>query len=212
VLWPGDSAWIPGINYPIEGNDAVSAGNLLASFVLNNLGGAAAFSFASHSLGARVVLQAIRGMGGQRRVRRLMLMAGAIDDSCLNDEYADAAATVEKICVLASTNDDVLKLAFPGGNFLAGLISRGSPYVHVALGREGPQSALDGKIQWDWDIPDPWKYGHHHYLAQQMRVPQWTAPSMPQALPMADPALPGWGTYDDWRAAWSGAWLSSCLT
>src|SRR5271165_2539401 len=78
VLWPGDSAWIPAIDYPIEGNEAIEIGNLLASFILKNLLGAASFSFASHSLGARVVLQTIRGIKRSRQTRRLMLMAGAI--------------------------------------------------------------------------------------------------------------------------------------
>jgi hypothetical protein len=211
VLWPGDSAWIPAVDYPIEGNEAIVSGNLLAAFIMANLLGAAAFSFASHSLGARVVLQAIRGISKAVRVRCLMLMAGAIDDNCLDNEYVDSSQAVEKIAVLASDHDEVLALAFPAGNFFAGIATRGSPYWHAALGREGPQTTLNGKVQWDWNIPDPWRYGHHHYLAQSMPLPAWSRPSLPQYLPPPSPDRPSWGDFDEWRAAWSAAMLSSFL-
>ena len=31
ILWPGDSRWIHVVDYPVEGNDAMAAGNLLAA-------------------------------------------------------------------------------------------------------------------------------------------------------------------------------------
>ncbi len=58
VLWPGD-AWIPVVNYPFEGNDARNSGNNLADYCNTELGGALSLSFVSHSLGVRVVLQAV---------------------------------------------------------------------------------------------------------------------------------------------------------
>jgi hypothetical protein len=210
VLWPGDSAWIPAVDYPIEGNEAISAGKLLASFIVTNLLDASTFCFASHSLGARVVLQTIRGLGKRTRVRCLMLMAGAIDDTCLNDEYADAAQAVDKISILASSHDEVLALAFPAGNLFAGIVTRGSPYWHAALGREGPQSTLGGKVQPPWHIPDPWKYGHHNYLAQAS--PAVAPLALPQNVPPPSTPLPGWATFNEWRASWSASILSSRLS
>jgi hypothetical protein len=206
VLWPGDSAWIPAIDYPIEGNEAIASGNLLATFILKNLSGAASVSFASHSLGARVVLQAIRGICANLRVRNLLLMAGAIDDTCLTDEYRDAAAAVDKISVLASFHDEVLALAFPGGNLLSGIVTRGSPYWHAALGREGPQTTAGTTVQSGWQIPDAWQYGHHNYLptaagAAPMPVPE-TVPDLMAAVPACAPL-------NGWTAAWSAAILST---
>ncbi len=154
MLWPGDARWIHVVDYPVEGNEAMDAGNSLADFLNNNFTPALSLSFASHSLGARVVLQTIQGLN--RAVRRLLVMAGAIDNTCLASEYANAAAKVQSISVLASRSDDVLKWAFPTGNFVSGLFSRGAPYVHEALGREGPaepypsSDSIQVGSRWAW--------------------------------------------------------------
>src|SRR5215469_3139557 len=135
ILWPGDSRWIHVVDYPVEGNDAIAAGKLLSAFLSANFTSALSLSFASHSLGARVVLQTIAGLDSSRHVRRLLLMAGAIDNTCLSDEYANAGKRPDSTSLLASRSDDVLEWAFPAGNFVSGLFTRGTPYVHEAIGR-----------------------------------------------------------------------------
>ena len=207
VLWPGDSAWIPAVDYPIEGDEAISSGNLLAGFILEYLADAASLSFSSHSLGARVVLQTIRGIAESRRVSHLMLMAGAIDDTCLADEYRDAAERVDRISILSSYHDQILHWAFPLGNFLAGIVTRDCPYWHAALGREGPSSTLGGKVEQGWQIPDPWHYGHHHYLPTQ--APGAPPRALPQQVPPTDSPVPDWASFGEWRASWSAAVLST---
>jgi len=110
VLWPGDS-WIPVINYPFEGDVAITSGNAIAKFCRDHLAPARSLSFASHSLGARVVLQALLGLG--RPARSVTLLAGAINQNCLIGEYAAAARNPMDFSMLASRADMVLKLAFP---------------------------------------------------------------------------------------------------
>src|SRR5579863_6344618 len=88
LLWPGDSVWAHGLDYPDEPKIADHAGHLLAPFIDRNFAGANSVSFSSHSLGARVVLETIALMSTP--VRRLILMAGAIDDDCLNTEFEAA--------------------------------------------------------------------------------------------------------------------------
>ena len=207
VLWPGDSAWIPAIDYPIEGDEAISSGNLLAGFILEHLADAASLSFSSHSLGARVVLQTIRGIAESRRVSHLMLMAGAIDDTCLADEYRDAAEKVDRISILSSYHDQILHWAFPLGNFFAGIVTRDCPYWHAALGREGPSSTLGGKVEQGWQIPDLWRYGHHHYLPTH--APKAPPRTPPEPVPPIDSPEPDWDKFDEWRASWSAAILST---
>ena len=56
LLWPGDSVWAHGLDYPEEPKIADEAGSLIAEFIDANFQDAASISFASHSLGARVVL------------------------------------------------------------------------------------------------------------------------------------------------------------
>jgi hypothetical protein len=165
VLWPGDSKWVPYLDYPVEGNEAIKSGQLLAAYLAATFAGASSISFASHSLGARVVLEAIRHLSSSLRVNALTLMAAAIDDTCLSNEYKDAAARVGKISVLASQRDEVLKWAFPLGNPLSGILSRGDPYWHAALGRTGPtppdQPANLAKAP---ILPNSWQFGHSSYI------------------------------------------------
>ncbi len=77
------------LSYPAEPKNAMDAGSMLAPFLDANLQNAASISFVSHSLGARVVLQTISQM--KLPVRRLIVMAGAIDDDCLTSEFQDVA-------------------------------------------------------------------------------------------------------------------------
>ncbi len=101
VLWPGDSKYVPVIDYPFEGDEAITCGGKLAAYLNANATRAQSVSFVSHSLGARVILQAVQGLAANPR--RIVLMAGAIEDDCLAREYAAAAAKAGKICVIASS-------------------------------------------------------------------------------------------------------------
>jgi hypothetical protein len=222
VLWPGDSRWVPYIDYPVEGDEAIKSGQLLAEYLLANLTGAASWSFASHSLGARVVLQAIRGLAGSAKLKSMILMAAAIDDTCLSGEYMDAAGQMQKISVVASRCDDVLKLAFPAGNLLSGLITRGHPYWNGALGRYGPNPANEPDRLFPAPIlPDSWEFGHGSYINCDDAVDGSVQESEPfQPLPLVLPSennalLPN-GAYTTagkeklhWRPAWAAGFVSS---
>jgi hypothetical protein len=216
MLWPGDARWIHVVDYPLEGNEAMDAGNTLASFLNSDFTSALSLSFASHSLGARVVLQTIQGLN--RPVRRLLVMAGAIDNNCLTGEYAAAASKVQSISLLASHSDDVLEWAFPAGNFVSGLFSRGAPYVHEALGREGPAEPYPSadNIHADWQIPDGWEFRHGSYLppdplgANPSRYPRlsfFPQPDMPAPPDFAPAALQSDPRL--WQPAFSAAVQSS---
>ena len=212
MLWPGDSRWIHVVDYPVEGNEAIEAGNRLAAFINLNMSSAVSLSFTSHSLGARVVMQTISGLS--RPVRRLLLMAGAIDNTCLSAEYVSAAKNVQSVSVLASRSDEVLQWAFPAGNFVSGLFTRGTPYVHEAMGREGPAEPYPNpdNIHSDWQIPEGWKYGHGSYLPpgplgttppQFLPLPYFPRQDTPAPPPFTPNALAGDATL--WQPAFSAA-------
>jgi hypothetical protein len=165
VLWPGDSKWVPFIDYPVEGNEALKSGDLLAQYLIANFSGATSLSFTSHSLGVRVMLQTIRNLPDSPRLSSLTVMAAAIDDTCLVGEYGDAASKMARISVLASKSDDVLKLAFPAGNLASGIVTRGDPYWHGALGRYGPNPPNQpSKLYGSPILPDSWDFGHGNYI------------------------------------------------
>jgi Alpha/beta hydrolase of unknown function (DUF900) len=187
VLWPGDS-FIPVVDYPFEGNVAIAAGKAIATFCRTYLVSARSFSFASHSLGARVVLQALLGLG--RPARSVTLMAGAINQSCLTREYAAAARNTETLSVLASKGDNVLKLAFPIGDPFADLLHDDHPVFEPALGYAGPSTSEAALVEGPWQIPlsappSHIDYDHGSYLPPSDAVESPPATNPPSYIPVA---------------------------
>ena len=161
MLWPGD-AWIPVVDYPFEGDVAIDCGQRLAQFCNTWAANAQSFSFASHSLGARFVLQAIMAING--RVDTACLTAGAINGDCFTAEYAAALGRVATVSLLASRSDDVLKIAFTIGDpFADALHDDHSPFT-AALGSSGPAMPAPAQLLAPWQIDDQEDYGHGDYL------------------------------------------------
>jgi Alpha/beta hydrolase of unknown function (DUF900) len=206
LLWPGDSIWAHGLDYPDEPRIANEAGDLIAPFLYTNFGDAASVSFASHSLGARVVLQTVSKMS--LPVRKVTLMAGAIDDNCLDTEYESAAAGVGKISVLASKKDDVLSVLFPLGNLIGGIIAEGHPWWHAALGHCGPSNPRPSNFQGPFQMPSNWNYGHHNYLQIDPPPPPPPAIPVPVDVPPDGSDVPVAGARG-WQEAWSAAFCST---
>ena len=202
LLWPGDSDSIYALSYPEEPANAMQSGAMVGQFVDAYFANAASVSFVSHSLGARVVLQAVSTM--QRRVRRLILMAGAISDDCLTAEFVSVPAKVDSITVLSSMQDEILQYAFPLGNVAAEILGRDHPWWQSALGRFGP-AAPPSNYAPPNRIPDEWNYGHLDYL--RTVPPAHTPVPPPASVPESGP-IPLKGTAG-WQQAWSAAFVSS---
>jgi hypothetical protein len=201
LLWPGDSVWAHGLDYPEEPKIADDAGSLIAGFIDANFEEAASLWFASHSLGARVILSTISNLS--LPVRGVTIMAGAIDDDCLTTEFQAVAAKIGKISLLASKEDEVLSAAFPLGNFFAGIIAEGHPWWRAALGHSGPAQPWPGNFQAPFAIPDDWEYEHGNYLQiDQPPAPDWQLPvNVPPNAP--PPNVRGW------QEAFSSAFVST---
>jgi hypothetical protein len=137
VLWPGD-AWMPYVNYPFEAEDAVECGKRLATLCAGRFRDAASFSFLSHSLGGRVVLEAVKRLPQDRKARMMCLMAAAVDRDALTRHYKAALGKSEHVYVLSSAKDDVLKLAYPVGDFFSDLFGDSDSPFKGALGLKGP--------------------------------------------------------------------------
>ncbi len=202
LLWPGDSRWLPIIDYPVEGEVAIHSGQLLRPFLSQWFAAANSISFVSHSLGARTVLESIRRL--TLPVRSLALMAGAIEDDCLLDEYRDAAQKVAEISILASEWDEVLALAFPIGNLVEGILTPTHPLWHSAIGRSGPQAPYPAPLHKNWQIPDAWNYGHLQHLPPGGSAAVRILP--PVDVPPQDTPL---SLADDQKPAWSAAFVST---
>jgi hypothetical protein len=203
LLWPGDSVWLHGLAYPGEPKVANETGQLVAPFIEQNFTEAASISFASHSLGARVILQTMSKM--TRKIRTCTLMAGAIDDNCLTSEFKTTTPNIEEISVLASKKDKVLSAAFPIGNILGGIIAAGHPWWHSALGHSGPATPWPTNFEAPFMIPDKWDYGHGNYLQIDASHPVIPLPENvpPEGTP--EPAAEATG----WQEAFSAAFAST---
>jgi hypothetical protein len=204
LLWPGDSMWAHGLDFPWEPMTANEAGDMIAPFIDTNFGGAASISFVSHSLGARVVLRTVSKMS--LPVRQITLMAAGVEDNCLNTEFKTAAARVGEISALASKKDEVVSLLFPLGNFFAGIIAEGHPWWRAALGRCGPSAPKPRNFQPPFQIPDTWEYGHHNYLGVVSCFSPFKIPP-PEFVPPEGTPKP----FKDkgWQEAWSAAFCST---
>ena len=204
LLWPGDSVWAHGLDYPGEARVADDAGARLAAFLNANFQGAASISFASHSLGARVVLSTIANMTGS--VRRLTLMAGAIDDNCLITEFQQASQKIERISALSSMKDTVLSHLFPLGNLVAGILTVGHPWWHAAIGHCGPVQTWPANFEAPYMLPDAWNFDHGNYL--QVNQPPPPALALPVVVPGQGAPAP-LGGVSGWQEDFTAAFEST---
>jgi len=209
LLWPGDSIWAHGLDYPEEPKIANGAGELLAEFLDSQFAGVASLSFASHSLGARVILQTIQKL--QMPVRRATVMAGAIDDNCLITEFRDAVAKVAEFSLLSSLKDEVLSVDFPIGNFIAGIIAAGHPWWRAALGHCGPVNPRPSNVRVPFEIPDSWEFEHGNYLQiDSAPVPVLPLPTDVPPNGSPKPVLDAAGNpVPGWQEAFSSAFAST---
>ena len=141
-------------------------------------------------------------------VRRVVLMAGAIDDDCLNFEFQAVTGKVEELSVLASSKDEVLSAAFPMGNFVAGILTAGHPWWRAAIGHTGPAKVWPSNFYPSYEIPDNWNFEHGNYL----QIDTVAAPVLPVPIgvpPNGSPP-PAQGS-TGWQEAFSAAFVSTRL-
>lgn len=167
MLWPGDS-WLPIVDYPFEGGVALDCGRRLATFCNRSCAGAQSVSFLSHSLGARLVLEAITHL--ERKAQSVCLTAAAINRDCLTAECRGAASNSALISILASHEDYVLKIAFSVGDPFADLLHDDHTPFQAALGSDGPPTPAPQSVRYPWQISDVYDYGHHDYLPPDQAI------------------------------------------
>ena len=137
-------------------------------------------SFVSHSLGARVVMETIKRLHSYR-IRHVVLMAPAVDDSSLANPkvYQVASNAADRVAVLASRKDNVLKYAYAAGDTLQAFMFFWKDVADLALGYHGPrkskQYAIPAKVYAE-QIPDVRGSDHGHYIPGD---PQQDAPGDP---------------------------------
>jgi hypothetical protein len=142
VLWPGDSKF-GFLSFSVEGRDADDTGLAFIRFLEDYVAPDAGLNFASHSLGARVVMETVDRVRTARPnpVGQVCLTAPAIDSDSLTHpaKYIAAVASLSRVAVLSSKRDRVLKWAYPLGDLLESFLFASADGAHSALGRKGPK-------------------------------------------------------------------------
>jgi len=135
----------------------------LAEYLNTRMARAASLSFISHSLGGRVLLEAVKGLA--RPAREVVITAGAVDDDVLARQYVAVKAKIARLSVLSSAKDKVLRLAYPLGDFASDVFwgDKDSPW-HGALGLHGPNPTEIFPGVTPRQIPDKPPYGHGDYF------------------------------------------------
>jgi len=169
VLWPGDH-WSRAVSYPLEGKDADDSAAALARYIGDVIGRGSELSFVSHSLGARVVMETVKRLNkNDYPVLQVCLLAPAIDDVSLAHpgDYLHTVPKAQRVAVLASREDRVLKLAYPAGDLLQAFVFFWRDRIGLALGYHGPKKSgthtIPGQV-YHAQIPDARKADHGHYL------------------------------------------------
>ena len=182
ILWPGDW-WLPIVNYPFEGNVAIECGKRVAAFCETWFAGAASFSFFSHSLGARVILEAVERLS--RPAQTVVVTAGAVNRDCLTGEYDAARQNSVRMGVLASHSDWVLRLAFRIADPISDALHDDHNPFQPALGYDGPPAAV-APLNPPWQIADSAGYGHGDYMPPGNGVDNPAAQPPPKWVNAAD--------------------------
>jgi len=193
VLWPGDF-WLPVVDYPWEAAHAVTSGRHIAAYCNRVFPGANSISFISHSLGGRVLLEAIQNM--DRPATQVCIAAGAVDDDCLAGQYLRAEQNAGRICVLSSMSDKVLQLAYPAGDFISDVLLgyNDSPW-EAALGRAGPKPPYAPPV-FEEPIPQGLGYDHGDYFPPSSPiVPPPKSPKWPKAVDYMRRVVTGQASY-----------------
>jgi hypothetical protein len=144
LTWPGDSFAGPA-SYPLEGNDADDSAHELAKFIEWAIPPGTKFSFTSHSLGARVVMETIKRLPRDYPIDQVCVMAAAIDDFGVSEPktYRAEVERATRVAVLASERDNVLRWAYPLGDFLQSFLFFWKDVSGSALGYHGPRPTQD---------------------------------------------------------------------
>ena len=137
--WPGGAL---GLSYPIARARANSAGPRFALWLKKIAKVAKALDVMCHSLGARVVLEALEPATGVR-LRNLYLFAAAVDNESIErgEDYHEATRRCDRVVVVHARTDRTLGLWYRIGDAL--MPWQWLDFFDAALGYSGPEDPAD---------------------------------------------------------------------
>jgi pimeloyl-ACP methyl ester carboxylesterase len=172
MFWPGDADWkaldgLDFLGYPLAVTTAREAGARLASYfaAMSHL---QSVHFLGHSLGCRVVLETIEALqaAGGPSIGRVCLMAAAVPTFMVEPDgrLAKGLRACERVLILYSDADKVLRFAFPAGQSVA---DGHEGFLPRALGYHRPRPGLPGRV----DSIEAAGADHGDYWGHKVRAP-----------------------------------------
>ncbi len=190
-FWPGDihgGSLISATSYPYQIDSARTSARRLASFLSGAFGPGgtpSAVSLITHSLGGRLVLEALRVVLDQGitwpEVRLVAMMAAAVPIDLVEEGEAldEPARQAHTLAVFYSFADDVLRFAFPAGQWAAYFLGIEAANYRQAVGRFGrPTGLTSNRFEVNW--------GHSGYWPSQStaeRIAGLLGAAVPRLLP-----------------------------
>jgi esterase/lipase superfamily enzyme len=167
--WPGDlfaNKWLATAAYSLQIPRAKASARELVAFLPGVTDERDRISFVAHSLGCRVVLETLRLMRNEPRlcdqVDRVLLMAAAVPEGlCRAARTYGEPSAPHREGLLWSRSDNVLRVAFRPGQFLARRLGREEPVgstkavglTGLPIGRwdQAEETGLDHGAYWTND-------------------------------------------------------------
>jgi Alpha/beta hydrolase of unknown function (DUF900) len=161
--WPCETKFQPTskFSYPLQVSKAITCGRYLGELIRDTAaaGPDLTVQFVGHSLGCRLVLEALATIGpsAQVKLKSALLMAAAVPVGlCEGSRDYSTKQAVDEL-VLFSENDSVLRNVFGIGQFGARLLGDPNPGAHgEAVGSRGHPSTR-------WDDTDDTGLEHSEY-------------------------------------------------
>lgn len=208
VFWPGYWPWImknqyvSWTSYSWKAFEAERIGTALAECLESLTEGGKEVLFIAHSLGCRIVLEAIRQFLVTKRctVTGICLMAAAVPTVMLQagERLRDAADYAQRRYILHSHADRILRWAFPLGQLPVDL------ELSEAVGRFGNpntcwENHYENVVNTDLDHGEYYTgLKKHEWFAQSRTAPtigRMFGRALPRYLPETDPYVVDWKVY-----------------
>jgi hypothetical protein len=141
------------------------------------------------------------------------------NDQFKNGDPGEVSLILLDLATCVGETEDVLKWAFTVANPVAGIVTRGDPYWHGALGRYGPNPPDQPSNLWKSPVlPDTWDFGHGSYINCEGAIggqPAESGPFFPPSrvvppqgtLPPSPTRTPA--SVRNWRQAWAAGFVST---
>jgi len=203
LLWPGDSIWAHGLDYPRSRGWRIS--------------GRAYRRISRHGIrrrGQHLVRLAQPGRAGGALHHQQHEPAGAVPHAdgrrggrrLSEQRIPGRGGQGGQISLLVSAKDEVLSFAFPAGNFLSGILAAGHPWWHAALGHAGAATPWPSNLQAPFMIPEQLELSAQQLSADRSSAGAGVAD--PDRLPPNGSPCPANGA-PGWSEAFSAAFVST---